>query len=316
MPKFGTSTGGMGGGVRTIAVVDTSVSMSFRRRAKITFWLVSVAVAVPSAVLFSVSGSVLLAVLFGVFVGCLCGAVAAVVTAVWPVLRVFWHWAPELVFAGAAVYGWAAVLRATSPVVSALVLVIVAGVGALIRPVRRWVMAWGWCLIVRHRLRGCFRAIIRPAGTLAVVNSPFILLARPTPAGERVWVWLRPGLALGDLEGQTDKLAVACWGAEVRVVRVSSSYAALVRIDISRRDPLTGEVPSPLPLLIPDDNDAPKWKPGVDWETLDGLDLADIPDPTNDTPASDRGRRERAPRQPRNNRDVSPGDVDPNDAFI
>ncbi len=78
---------------------------------------------------------------------------------------------------------------------------------------------------------------------------PLILVARPTPAGERVWVWLRPGLDLSDLDGKTGKLAVACWAGEVRVVRASARYAALIRVDITRRDPLTGLVRSPLARL-------------------------------------------------------------------
>ena len=68
-----------------------------------------------------------------------------------------------------------------------------------------------------------------------------MLWARPTPAGERVWLWLRPGLDLTDLDGKTGKVAVACWAGEVRVVRASARFAALVRVDMTRRDPLAGD---------------------------------------------------------------------------
>ena len=51
---------------------------------------------------------------------------------------------------------------------------------------------------------------------------------------------------LTDLEGKTGKFAVACWAGEVRVVRASEQYVALLRVDIARRDPPTAEVLSPL----------------------------------------------------------------------
>jgi hypothetical protein len=61
------------------------------------------------------------------------------------------------------------------------------------------------------------------------------------------------------------------------VVRASQRFAALVRVDLARRDPLTGLVASPLALLIPSQKyaDAPV-SPGM---PLVGLDLADVPEP-------------------------------------
>ena len=75
-------------------------------------------------------------------------------------------------------------------------------------------------------------------------------------------------------------MAVACWAGEARVVRTSTKYAALVRVDLARRDPLTGLVASPLALLIPrqhnnTDADVPV-SPGMPPV---GLDLADVPEP-------------------------------------
>lgn len=109
-------------------------------------------------------------------------------------------------------------------------------------------VAWLRCVVVRHRLRLCFAQFVRAVSRTRSGSLPLILWARPTPAGERVWVWvwLRPGLDLTDLEGKTSKFAVACWAGEVRVVRASERYAALLRVDIARRDPPTAEVLSPL----------------------------------------------------------------------
>jgi hypothetical protein len=121
----------------------------------------------------------------------------------------------------------------------------------------------------------CFAEIVRTPHRVTRGLLPLILLARPTPAGERVWVWLRPGLDLTDVETKTDKLAVACFASEVRVVRASERFAALVRIDVARRDPLKRLVASPLPAQLPDPDDpAAPARPSGGWS---GLDLKDIP---------------------------------------
>jgi hypothetical protein len=54
---------------------------------------------------------------------------------------------------------------------------------------RRFVYAWSWCLVVRHRLRLCFATLVRSqvrvtGGRPAAL--PLLLWARPTLAGERV----------------------------------------------------------------------------------------------------------------------------------
>ena len=67
----------------------------------------------------------------------------------------------------------------------------------LIPTVRRPIVALGWCFVVRHRLRTCFAQFIvaNQSGSL-----PLILAARPTPVGERVWIYLRPGLSVNELQ--------------------------------------------------------------------------------------------------------------------
>jgi hypothetical protein len=149
----------------------------------------------------------------------------------------------------------------------------------------------GWCLVVRHRLRVCFAEFVRTGVRSRAGRLPLVLWARPTPAGERVWLWLRPGLDVADLEGTTGRVAVACWAAQARVVRASTRFAALLRVDLSRRDPLTGRVSSPLVRLVP----APRKK-AVDVPVLPavaavGLDLADVPEEPEPEPARRGGRR-------------------------
>jgi hypothetical protein len=76
------------------------------------------------------------------------------------------------------------------------------------------------------------------------------------------------------------------------MVRASTRFAALIRVDLTRRDALTGKVASPLAALVanlrndnanrPSDEDAPVPLPV-------GLDLADIPEPEPPQPRG--GRR-------------------------
>jgi hypothetical protein len=59
---------------------------------------------------------------------------------------------------------------------------------------------------------------------------------------------MMPGLSATDLEDRTEHLAAACWARDARVHRVRS-LAALVRIDVIRRDPLTRPEPITNPLM-------------------------------------------------------------------
>jgi hypothetical protein len=91
---------------------------------------------------------------------------------------------------------------------------------------------------------------VRAAGRTRPGRLPLVLVARPTPAGARVWLWLRPGAGPDDLDGKADKVAVSCWASEARMVRASARFAALIRVDLTRRDALTGKVASPLAALV------------------------------------------------------------------
>jgi hypothetical protein len=119
----------------------------------------------------------------------------------------------------------------------------IVGVPAAIRPVRTRLHQVTWCLVTRHCIRTCFSEFII---TNRTGSLPLILWARPTPVGERVWIWLRPGLSLDDLLDRLDKIAVACWATAALADTASASNAAFVRVDIKRRDVLTGTITSPL----------------------------------------------------------------------
>jgi hypothetical protein len=290
---------------QTVTVIEAPIARSQRRKAIIAFWVTLFTVGLLTATVASHYMHPILGGLLGIACGAVSGAVLFALIIAWPVLRIIWHWLPEILLSLAVVYGWTWLMSAT-PLWLALVLVVTGvGVPAAFPKSRYWVLAPLWCLIVRHRLRMCFAAFIATnrTGTL-----PLILLARPTPAGERVWVWLRPGLSIRDLEqdGQVQKLAVACWANEARVARASNKYAALVRVDITRREPLAATIVSPLPGYVPDD--MPATAP-VSPAPPTGVNLVDVPAPRRKRSPDDntepRQRRARNPEPPSTDFDPS-----------
>jgi len=270
-----------------ITVVEPPVSASFARKARVAFFAVTTAVGALTTAVTAVFAHPVLAVVLGIAVGLVCGASTSVLVLAWPVLRVLWWWSFEAVAVGSVVLLPTLVADATHPAVALVLLLAVVGVCALVGRVRRALAAWSWCLVVRHRLRVCFAEVVRAATKSRSGTLPLILWARPTPAGERVWVWLRPGLDLSDLEGKTGRVAVACWAGEARIVRASARFAALVRVDLARRDPIAATVESPLAALVAhlrNDNADTSVSPVVPPV---GLDLADVPE----VPAEPRGGR-------------------------
>ena len=148
---------------------------------------------------------------------------------------------------GGVIFGWIELAGHTTLIYRLASVVLIVGVPAAIKPVRIRLHQVLWCIITRHRIRTCFSEFII---TNRTGSLPLILWARPTPVGERVWIWLRPGLALEDLLDRLDKIAVACWASNAVAEAASRSNAAFVRMDIKRRDVLTGTITSPLLDLI------------------------------------------------------------------
>jgi hypothetical protein len=277
--------------VETITIVDPPVSQWYVRRAGTAALVIGLALDAVVTAVASVFGSLWLAVLLGALAGVLSAAATYVLVRVWPVLRVLWWWFFEISAAMVVFGGWAALAHLT---VWWIASAIWAATGlAILGPPRsrRFVWAWSGCLIVRHRLRLCFTTLVRSQarsnGRPAAL--PLLLWARPTPAGERVWLWLRPGLELEDLDGKAGLIAVACIAKQVRVAPASEKYAALLRIDVARRDPLVGRVESPLALLIPSLRNTLPEAPVSPAIPAVGLELADIPEPAAPEPRG--GRR-------------------------
>ncbi|RLP93608.1 hypothetical protein [Micromonospora sp. CV4] len=256
-----------------MTVIEAKVHRSSARNAKMAFILTAVIVGLLSAVVAASYWHPIVSLFIGALIGVPTGGLVWVLVRIWPVIRLLWWWSLETLLAVLLLTAWVQLANHTPTLVTLLVVALVVGVPAAIRPVRRQVIAWAWCLVVRHRLRVCFAQFIiaNQSGSL-----PLILWARPTPVGERVWVYLRPGLSAKDLEGRLDKIAVTCHASTVLIERASENNAAYLRFDIKRREVLTAHVGSPLVDVI--DPAAPVSASPLTVPTA--LDLPDVDAPT------------------------------------
>jgi len=268
------SSRGFGFGRRsgTVTVIEQKVHRSSERHARLAFVITVLIVGVVTMVVASDKMHPILAGLLAAPIATLAGALVWLLVRVWPVLRLIWWWSFEIGAGMALVYGWVTLANATPAVVTLAVMAPLVGIPTAIPAVRRRVIAVGWCVAVRHRLRVCFSQFIiaNKSGSL-----PLILWARPTPVGERVWVYLRPGLSLTKLQPRLDEIAVTCGASSVLVELASESKrAAYLRFDIKRREVLTAKVNSPLPGVV----DTGKAAPRVAPESVPtALDLPDVP---------------------------------------
>ena len=76
---------------------------------------------------------------------------------------------------------------------------------------------------------------------------PFLLWARPTKTGERVWLWIRAGSCWEDIESALEFIASACLARNARLHRVRK-LSTVVAVEIVRRDPLSSSDPILSPL--------------------------------------------------------------------
>jgi hypothetical protein len=300
MPKSNRSgLPGQRGG--TVTVIEQPVLRSYMRKAKAVFWIMWAIVGLLAAVVIASKWEPILALLAGALIGLITATVAASIVAAWPVIRVLWWWLPELSLSGSLITGWLELASHTDLIVRLVAVTGIVGIPAAVSPVRRRLYALAWCQISRHRIRTCFNEFII---TNRTGSLPLILGARPTPAGERLWVFLRPGLSLADIQERADKLAAGCWASSVIADQASVSNSALVRIDIKRRDPLTGTISSPLKAVIGDR--IPGGKPAAPVPAAVNLDLTDVQASDVTTPARNPGasgpaRRPQWPEPPASN---------------
>lgn len=286
-----------GAGLANAAIVDVVQRRHADRLAKIAFIVVWFTLSPTLVVVLSTFTPLWFATIVGVLAGLAVAALVGLLVLIWPAVRLVWHWAGEITLLVLLLAAYLGLSRLIPSPAALGVLAVLVGAPVAIPPARRWLMRWVWCAISRHRLRTCFALFIRANryGSL-----PWILLARPTRAGERVWVWLRPGLSLDDLQtaGGLARLAVGCWAGEVKLHHASRKHAALVRVDITRRNPLTQTVTSPLVDQVPalEDNTDPPTSGELDMSILD---LPGVPEPSSTAPTSAANRSARPGRAPR-----------------
>lgn len=250
-----------------VDVVDRSPG----RKANQAFIVTAVIVTVLAAVIATDQIHPIAAVMIGALIGAAAGAVVWVAVYSWPVVKRIWWWLPEIMLVSLGFAGWTVLATYTSTLVTGLVVAVVVGVPAGVGKIRRGVIRLAWCLVTRHRIRHCFTTFIL---TNRYDSDPFILWARPIEAGERVYVWLRPGLAIDGLQNQVKQIASGCWSDEVTIERASDTNSAYVRIDVKRRDPLKKSIPTPLVDGI--DTTTVPQKPAKAVEVSKKLDLTDI----------------------------------------
>lgn len=250
-----------------VDVVDRSTSTKANR----AFTVTAVIIGVLAAVIASDQMHPILAVFLGALIGAAAGAVVWAAVFTWPVVKRIWWWLPELTVASLLFASWTVLATYTSTLVTGLVVAVAVGVPAGVAKIRRGVIRLAWCLVTRHRIRHCFTTFIL---TNRYDSDPFILWARPIEAGERVYVWLRPGLAIDGLQNQVKQIASGCWSDEVTIERASDTNSAYVRFDVKRRDPLRKSIPTPL--LDGIATTAVSAKPPKTVEVTNKLDLTDI----------------------------------------
>jgi hypothetical protein len=160
-------------------------------------------------------------------------------------LAVLWHLRTELVASVVGVWVWLW-LTDRMPTWAAIAVLVLSTAGLMgWGPSRRFVLGHAWCTVTRHRLRSCLMQsrVMNHRGYV-----PWCLWVRPTKVGERVWLLMRPGICVEDLDSRTPQIAAACWARDARV-RAWRRLVAVVLVDVVRRDPLTAGklVRSPLP---------------------------------------------------------------------
>ena len=181
MPKSNRG-GSFGRRSGTVTVIDEPVRRSSIRTAKIVFHVLWPVIGLLSATVLASTWHPILALFAGIGIGLVVALIAAFLVAIWPVLRTLWWWAPEITLALALVAGWVELADHTTLPYRIGVVIILAGVPVVIRPVRQPIIAVAWCLITRHRIRVCFSEFII---TNRTGSLPLILWAIPTRVGER-----------------------------------------------------------------------------------------------------------------------------------
>ena len=132
-----TSNRGMfGRGNGTITVIEEPVMRSYRRKAKIVFYVTLIITAILTATVAASKWQPLLALFAGLVLGTVIAAIAAGIVTAWPVIRAIWWWTPETALTGSLVFGWVELAEHTTLIYRLAAIAVIIGVPAVIKPVR------------------------------------------------------------------------------------------------------------------------------------------------------------------------------------
>ncbi|MQA78743.1 MAG: hypothetical protein GEV10_09750 [Streptosporangiales bacterium] len=276
-------------------IVD-HVDRSPRKKAQQIWVLVGVVLGLVTMLIASEYTHPILAAILGGLTGFVIGGLCALFIYVWPIVRYVWWWLPEITVVVLLTAGWMNLAQHTTLPVRVVVIAVIVGVPALIKPLREAVVALAWCFIIRHRIRKCFTNFI-------VVGrfdpEPFIFGATPTKAGVTCVVLLRAGVSIEDIQAVSSKITTTCWAKEVTVSHTKDTNKAWVRFDVTRKNTFTDTIDSPLTGEIA--TDVPALQRAVTEAPTD-LDYSDV---TADD-IKDEHQPEKPARKSKNTKPVNP----------
>ena len=104
MPNSNRGMFGRGNG--TITVIEEPVMRSYRRKAKIVFYVTWVITAVLTATVAASKWHPIIALFAGLASVSSSARIAGAIVAAWPVIRAIWWWTPETAITGSLIFGW------------------------------------------------------------------------------------------------------------------------------------------------------------------------------------------------------------------
>ena len=163
---------------------------------------------------------------------------------------------PELLTAAVMVWLWLACTHLVGGFLTAAVWLALVGAALRWGRSRRWLLTGLGLAVTRFRLR---TALVELRLTNRAGRLPLVVWMVPTPVGERVWLWCRAGISAEDMSDEVDGIRAACCAREVRIGR-DPRWAALVLVDVIRRDPLAPTTIISSPLV--GDPERGRWRRG------------------------------------------------------
>ena len=131
-----SNRGAFGRGNGTITVIEEPVLRSYRRKAKIVFYVTWILVGLLAATVAASKWHPILALFAGLAFGLITGLAAGAIVSAWPVIRAIWWWAPETALFGGLITGWIELAGHTTLIYRLAAVAAIVGIPAAVKPVR------------------------------------------------------------------------------------------------------------------------------------------------------------------------------------